>query len=150
MGHFTYPQVGATRDADLPAGFHHLTRSVPISDFERVAGALMSWSIHRRAFLTISAPPPTPGLTVVMRLAFLTIPCRVVYVVDEPGRRGFAYGTLPGHPESGEELFLVTRTRFEIRAFSRPATRLARAGGPLTRVAQSLATNRYLAAARST
>ena len=34
-------------------------------------------------------------------------PCRVVYVVDEPDRRGFAYGTLPGHPESGEELFLV-------------------------------------------
>ena len=25
---------------------------------------------------------------------------RVVYVIDEPGRRGFAYGTLPGHPRA--------------------------------------------------
>ncbi len=54
----------------------------------------------------------------------MTAPTRVVYVVDEPDRRGFAYGTLPGHPESGEELFLVERvgdeTWAEVRAFSRP------------------------------
>jgi uncharacterized protein (UPF0548 family) len=31
----------------------------------------------------------------------------VVYVVDEHDRRGFAYGTLRGRPESGEELFAV-------------------------------------------
>jgi uncharacterized protein (UPF0548 family) len=31
------------------------------------------------------------------------VPCRVVYVVDEPRRAGFAYGTLPGHPEIGGE-----------------------------------------------
>lgn len=34
---------------------------------------------------------------------------RVVAVVDEPGRWGFAYGTLPGHIEVGEEAFLVER-----------------------------------------
>jgi uncharacterized protein (UPF0548 family) len=43
----------------------------------------------------------------------------------DPDRYGFAYGTLPAHPEEGEELFLVTRggddtVRFEITAFSRP------------------------------
>ena len=32
-------------------------------------------------------------------------PCRVVYVVEEPGRFSFAYGTLPGHPEQGEVAF---------------------------------------------
>lgn len=32
---------------------------------------------------------------------------RVVAVVDEPDRWGFAYGTLPGHIEVGEEAFVV-------------------------------------------
>ena len=35
------------------------------------------------------------------------VPARVVYVIDEPLRKGFAYGTLPGHPETGEEAFIV-------------------------------------------
>jgi uncharacterized protein (UPF0548 family) len=34
---------------------------------------------------------------------------RIVAVVDEPRRFAFAYGTLPGHPEQGEEGFEVTR-----------------------------------------
>ena len=34
-------------------------------------------------------------------------PNRIVSVVDEPRRWGFAYGTLPGHPEVGEEAFVV-------------------------------------------
>ncbi len=34
-------------------------------------------------------------------------PVRVVDVVDEPDRRGFAYGTRMGHPVSGEEAFIV-------------------------------------------
>ena len=36
-------------------------------------------------------------------------PVKVVYVVDEPDRKGFACGTRHGHPASGEELFLLTR-----------------------------------------
>jgi uncharacterized protein (UPF0548 family) len=81
----------------------------------------------------------------------LRIPCRVIYVVDEPDRRGFAYGTLPGHPESGEERFLLQRLpegrlEFAIRAFSQPATVLARAGGPVARGVQVAMTKRYLAA----
>jgi uncharacterized protein (UPF0548 family) len=65
--------------------------------------------------------------------------------VDEAGpvaRFGFAYGTLPGHAESGEERFLVEwdRTgdavRYDVLAFSRPRHPLARLGYPLTRRAQ--------------
>ncbi len=57
----------------------------------------------------------------------ITAPCRVVYTVNEPDRQGFACGTLPGHPECGEEAFLVERdddgaVTFAITAFSRPAT----------------------------
>lgn len=79
------------------------------------------------------------------------MPCRVVYVVDEPGLRGFAYGTLPGHPESGEERFLLRQTGdgsidLTITAFSQPATALAKLGGPLTKGVQVVMTKRYLGA----
>jgi uncharacterized protein (UPF0548 family) len=66
--------------------------------------------------------------------------CRVVYVINEPDRVGFAYGTLPGHAESGEESFVLDRregqVNFTVRAFSKPASRLSRLGGPVTGVVQ--------------
>ncbi|MFC6343752.1 DUF1990 domain-containing protein, partial [Nocardioides hankookensis] len=99
-----------------------------------------------------SGPADEPGATVAMRLGPLRVPCRVVYVVREPDRVGFAYGTLPGHPESGEERFEVARAAdgtvtFEVTAFSRPATMLARLGGPIGRAVQDRITERYLNAA---
>ena len=58
---------------------------------------------------------------------------RIVYVMEEeasPLRRyGFAFGTLPGHVERGEERFTVEWHRaedsvsYEVFAFARPATR---------------------------
>jgi uncharacterized protein (UPF0548 family) len=150
----TYAQPGATRDAVLPAGYAHVQRDVPIGHgrevFERAASALYGWQMHRAAGLRVaaSAPRAAPGVLVVMRFGVL-IPCRVVYVVDEPDRQGFAYGTLPGHPERGEEAFIVTLTpdgevRIQIRAFSRAASRLARLGGPVTRLVQRWVTDRYV------
>ena len=63
---------------------------------------------------------------------------RIVYAVDEAtesvARYGFAYGTLPGHVEAGEERFLVEWDRrddsvwYDIRAFSRPRHILTRLG----------------------
>ena len=71
--------------------------------------------------------------------------CRIVYVVDEPGpirTFGFAYGTLPGHVEKGEERFLIewdkttNAVSYDIRAFS-PANRLLiRLGYPAVRRAE--------------
>jgi uncharacterized protein (UPF0548 family) len=158
---FSYAEVGATAHADLPPGFGHLERSRVIGAgpdaFDRARTGLMSWQMHRRAGFGLVADSPTAAtgscaLIVVGRRPFaVTAPCRVVYEVTGDARCGFAYGTLPGHPESGEESFVVThgdddRVIFTVRAFSRPATRLARIGGPLTRVVQKLATERYLRA----
>ena len=70
----------------------------------------------------------------IVHLGPVRAPCRVVYVVDEPDRRGFAYGTLPGHAESGEELFLVRydpatdEVYAEVTAFSRHAHVVEQAG----------------------
>ncbi len=68
-------------------------------------------------------------------------PCRVIYTDARPehGRVAYAYGTLRGHAESGEERFGVSldpvsqEVRYEIAAFSRPAIVLSRLGYPLAR-----------------
>jgi len=75
----------------------------------------------------------------------------VVDVIDEGRRKGFSYGTLPGHPEADEEQFLLEqrddgRIDFTITAFSRPASTFAKLGGPGTRAAQRYMTQRYLKA----
>jgi uncharacterized protein (UPF0548 family) len=126
-------------------------------DFDGAVADLLAWRVHERAGLVVQAAdvPLVKGTVVLMWLGLgrlsLRIPCRVVDVVDEPRRRGFSYGTLPGHPESGEEQFLLEqrddgRICFTISAFSRPASTLARLAGPLGRAAQGLMTTRYLRA----
>lgn len=106
---FTYPDVGGTR-GERPKGYSTLRRSRRLHrrDFSQAAEELMSWQVHERAGLRIAASSPRAdvGTVVMMRLgigrAAITAACRVVYVIDTPARVGFAYGTLPGHPESGE------------------------------------------------
>jgi uncharacterized protein (UPF0548 family) len=154
----TYPEQGATKAA-LPPGYHHLERRARLGTgravFERGAAALMSWKMHRAAGLRVTAEGDArPGARVVSRIApGVTAPCRVVYVIDEPDRRGFACGTLPGHPESGEEAFVVGIGEagdvwFTVRAFTHPGTHLTRILGPLGRLAQRLTARRYISAMR--
>ena len=158
----TYREHGATRGA-LPPGYRHVDRRDRIGAgpevFQRSVDALTGWSVHRGAGLVLVAAPPraAAGAVVVLRLGppvvGLLVPCRVMYVIDQPDRRGFAYGTLPGHPESGEEAFILSldgngQVDLTIRAFSRPASRLVRAAGPLNRAMQDLITNRYVRALR--
>jgi uncharacterized protein (UPF0548 family) len=158
----TYAEIGATR-GELPAGYRHVRRQAVLGRgdavFERSADALMSWQMQRRAGLRVRATGPVarPGVVVALRLGVgrlsVVAPCEVVYVVDEPDARGFGYGTLPGHPESGEEAFTVSRRPdgavvLDVAAFSRPATALTRRAGSLAHVAQDWATGRYIAAMR--
>ena len=157
MSGLTYPEVGATA-AELPEGYQHLHAARVVGTgrelFEQCAETVLSWGVQRGAGLAV-----VPGDRVEVgsehRVGLgvgplrLWAPCRVVYVVDEPDRKGFAYGTLPGHPESGEESFVVSlhedgTVQFDVTAFSRPATWFARLGGPVTRLVQRWATWRYL------
>ncbi|KTR06395.1 DUF1990 family protein [Curtobacterium luteum] len=80
-------------------------------------------------------------------------PVRVVSIIDETDRKGFVYGTLEGHPLSGEESFVVERTPdgsvwLQLRQFSQPASRKWRLVEPLLRRQQKVMAEKYLAALR--
>lgn len=156
---FSYEPVGGPRPHHAPAGFDDMQRSTLLvrRDFDAAANDLFSWRVHDRAGLLVctSDIPLELGTVTLMRWGVaplsVKIPCRVVNVIDEARRKGFSYGTLPGHPETGEEQFLLEqrddgRIDFTITAFSRPASTLARLGGPVTRAAQRYMTQRYLMA----
>ena len=153
----TYSDVGATAGT-LPAGYHHLHKSAVIGRgrprFDQAAETGMRWGMLRGAGLRVDATTEIAavGSEVIVHLGPVRAPCRVVYVVDEPNRCGFAYGTLPRHAESGEELFLVRyeptsdEVFAEVVAFSRHATWWSRAASPVTSLVQRVVTERYLTA----
>ncbi|WP_367320702.1 DUF1990 family protein [Streptomyces sp. HUAS ZL42] len=151
VGDFTYEHVGATlRDAGFcPPGFHPLRVRTRIGEgeevFRRAAEAVLTWEMHRALGVGIdaSADRASEGVDVTVTLAgMIKAPCRVVWAVEEYRRSGWAYGTLSGHPECGEEAFLVERTGdgtvwLTVSAFSRPAKWYARAGGAAVRGLQN-------------
>jgi uncharacterized protein (UPF0548 family) len=156
----TYQEVGATQ-GELPLGYDHLRRRVAVgrgeTDFAAAAQLLMTWDMHRRSGFTVESPSPRVAVGDVVRLGLrlgpviVLAPGRVVSVIDDARRQGFAYGTLPGHPERGEESFAVSllddgTVEFVLVAFSRPAVWWSRAGAPVTRSVQQRVTARYLAA----
>ena len=154
----TYAEIGATAGT-APAGYRFFRRRRVLErrDFREAAEDLFYYRVHEAAGIDVSASSPRVDVGEVVELklgpaaAGVVAPCRVVYVVEEADRRGFAYGTLPGHPECGEELFLLERhddgtLSFSVSAFSRPASLTAKVGGPLTGWLQDRITDRYLAA----
>ena len=159
----TYAEVGATAGW-LPPDAQPLRRTVAIGRgdrvFARAADAILGWRMHHLAGLDVVASTPTAQVGTTLLVTFvrglpigLSAPCRVVDVVDADDRRGFTYGTLPGHPEAGEERFEVSRDadgtiRLHLVAFSRHATAATRALGPATSVGQRLVTHRYVQATR--
>jgi uncharacterized protein (UPF0548 family) len=145
MARFTYPEVGATREGALPPGYHHLTHRTRLGPGAlRAAGeAVLTWRMHRGTGARVDASEPraAPGVQVTTRLVWLSAPCQIVWTVDDDDRIGFGYGTLPGHPASGEESFVVSRDGdgevwFTVTAFSRPAVWYTRAAGPLVPLLQ--------------
>ncbi|RSM98280.1 DUF1990 domain-containing protein [Streptomyces sp. WAC 01325] len=143
---FTYDDVGATRERDFcPPGFHPMNVRTRIGEgedvFRRAAEAVMTWEMHRTmgVGMETAADRAAPDVDVTVTLAgVIRAPCRVVWTVEEHRRTGWAYGTLAGHPECGEESFVVDRTGdgtvwLTVHAFSRAAKWYARAGGPATR-----------------
>jgi uncharacterized protein (UPF0548 family) len=154
---FSYDEVGSTReDAEAPAGYavdHNRTRLGRGEDtFERAVAALYAWKMFEVGWARLVPvnPPVEVGTTVAVlarHYGFHSLnPCRIIYTIEEDEgdfvRRGFAYGTLPGHGESGEERFTVEWRRedgsvfYDLYALSRPSHILAWLGYPLARLLQ--------------
>lgn len=147
------------RGSETPPGFRRQTHAAALArrDLDGAAGDLFHWQVQARSGLRVQTSELRLQLDTVVVLRWglgpiaLKVPCRVVAIVDEPGRRGFTYGTLPGHPEVGQESFLLEqhddgRIVFTVTPTWRPASTLARLGGPVTAAAQKLITQRYLRA----
>ena len=160
----TYDGVGLSRARTAPRGYRVVDERVGVGEgedaFHRLAEGLMAWEVHRLAGLRVDATEPSAAEGVEVVCGFgvgplrLAIPCRVVWTERTPTRTGFGYGTLPGHPESGEEAFMAVlegngRVVFEVFAFSRHANWFYRAGAPVAEAAQRLVTRRYIAAAKA-
>jgi uncharacterized protein (UPF0548 family) len=150
---FTYREIGATRDGKIPAGYRGAEHRVCLGEgaeaFARAKQAIRSWRMFPRRFVDLCWPdmPIEEGSTVgvlcrTFGLWTLHV-ARIAYVIDDRdgpvARFGFAYGTLPRHFESGEELFLVewdrsdNRVWYEVRMFSRPAHWIAWLGDFIVR-----------------
>ena len=144
----SYSEVGATR-AVPPAGYnidhHRVVLGRGAEAFRRAVKAIDEWRMFDMPWVRLF--PPTPAVkeretvaVVVSHLGFFSINAsRVVYVIQEERRYGFAYGTLPCHAEQGEERFMLehdARTDevwYDLYAFSRPRHFLARLGYPVSR-----------------
>ena len=154
---FSYPEVAATAElgSPLPASLaarydvdHHrfsLGSGRPL--FERARAGLVAWrhfdipwlELHG-ATTRVEAGGVVATLVGLAGIWFLN-PCRVVYteLPDPSNRVAFAYGTLRGHAECGEERFTLafdptsSEVSYEIAAFSRPAILVSRLAYPLAR-----------------
>ncbi|MFF9909523.1 DUF1990 family protein [Streptomyces sp. NPDC013457] len=141
-----YREVGATARDVLPGGYHHLHHMVRVGRgrdaFESAGAAVTTWRMHRASGAQVRsrAVRAEPGAFVEVSVGVgpvrLGAPCEVIWTAYERDRIGFAYGTRAGHPESGEESFVVDlhpdgTVWFTVTAFSRPATWYTRLAGPL-------------------
>ncbi|MGB9033350.1 MAG: DUF1990 domain-containing protein [Paeniglutamicibacter sp.] len=124
--------------------------------WERASAEVLRWGVKTASGFAVSSDAPVgPGdrVEVTARLFGVRIiePVEVVAVVDEPDRVGFSYRTLPGHPVSGEEAFVLSRHGDEVRLTVRSLTRAApqqpwRALFPLLLIVQRIVRRRYLRA----
>lgn len=156
---YSYPEIGATRQPRLPDGYRTDQFSVLAGRgrrrYDEVAELVLNWRLQSRSGLRVQTDRPRvePGAVAMATLSLgplrIRTRCRVLYLLAEENRCGYAYGTLLGHPERGEEQFLVEidqreNVRLRLRSFSRSDSLLARLGGPISRRVQLQVNRRYL------
>ena len=168
----SYSPLGATRPAEerwtqaIP-GFRRYERTVLIGHGTRqwaaAASAVLDWGVKTRSGFAVVPGEGTDRRALECRSYWLVAslgpltgrePVRVVAVVEEPTRCGFAYGTLDGHPVSGEEAFIVHRSPdggvwLTLRSLTRPSRGGWRLAFPVLLVAQRWYRHRYLRALRA-
>lgn len=158
----TYRCVGATRPAEArwtarPKTFLRHESTVVVGQgtdaWEAAVSRVLAWGVKTASgFVVEPAERVREGATYRVTFAAgplrVVEPVRVVAVCRDPDRVGFAYGTLPGHPVSGEEAFVVHRdrtgvVRLTLRSLTRPAPSPWGLAFPGLLVAQLLVRRRY-------
>ncbi len=151
---FSYEEVGASKE-DIPSNYpinhYRIQLGSGAEVFARGKAAIQSWTMYRLDWTRIfpANTPVTVGETVCVvvnhSFCWSINSCRIVYVLEKTGKieqYGFAFGTLPGHSEEGEERFTVewhhqdNSVWYELLAFARPHHILARIGSPVVRLIQ--------------
>jgi len=148
---FSYRDTGGTATSP-PRGYNvdrerYLLGQGPVT-FARGRSAIQRWEMFHNGWTHLCWPdaPIKRGTDVAMLARYLGLYslnfCRIVYVIDEPRRYGFAYGTLLDHVEEGEERFTVEWLEdgavwYDVFAFSRPRHVLAKIANPGIRRLQS-------------
>ncbi len=151
---FSYAEVGGTR-GEVPRGYVVDRYRVKLGEgeeaYDRAKDALRSWRQFSLGWVSLHprGAPIKTGTTVAVLASHAGLwslnSARIVYLVEEGDdvqRFGFAYGTLPGHAERGEERFLVEydlrsgAVFYEVFAFSHPNHLLAWLGYPFARLLQ--------------
>lgn len=152
---FSYYEVGASQGAiptDYPINHHRVQIGKGADVFAAAKEAIRRWTMYKTGWTRIY-PADTPIavgqiVCVVVNHGFCWSlnPCRIIYVLEETGaveRFGFAFGTLPGHSETGEERFTAEWRHeddsiwFELLAFARPHHILARIAFPFVPLFQN-------------
>ena len=133
----TYADIGLTLDPTRRQ--REVVRDLPTS-FDGTRQAMAAWRQYDLGWTRVAEPRPEVvegnRVAVIARTFGLwTInTCRLVRVIEEPGRFAYAIGTLPCHSESGEELFELTEAgggcRLRIASASGPNHPLVRLGWP--------------------
>ncbi|TSI11537.1 DUF1990 family protein [Brevibacterium aurantiacum] len=166
------------RWVDRPAGYRHFESAYFVGHgretFDRCAEELLHWEVKIRSGFDIcvqaseddtgslSAGTGSPRVragqvpTIFVRLGPFRLPepARVIDVFESDSRRGFTYGTEPGHPITGEESFILIhsdddRVFLVLRSVSRAGMGIWRVGEPFVRLAQIIYRRRYSRALRS-
>ncbi|WP_100520995.1 DUF1990 family protein [Mycobacteroides abscessus] len=160
----TYEAAGATSPCEsvwsaAPAGLRRFEQTISIGHgadlWDAAAHAVANWEVKQRSgFRVHPQRTVSEGAEFVISFGWGPLavhePVRIVAVVDTDTRRGFAYGTLPGHPVSGEEAFIVHRDAdgavfLTLRSLTRPApSGLWRRIFPVLLLAQKAFRRRYL------
>lgn len=165
----TLTQPLSPRWIDRPAGYRDFESAFFIghgSDtFDRCAEELLHWEVKIRSGFDIGLAQTGAGIprveagqepTIFVRLGPFRLPepARVITVFESETRRGFTYGTKPGHPITGEESFILIHTPDDrvflvLRSVSRAGMGIWRLGEPVVRLAQIIYRRRYARALRS-
>ena len=148
---FSYPAVGGTQGL-APTGYrvdhNRILIGLGLDQFKAAKAAIDAWMMFDLDWIELFPARPSVRVgtivaVVVRHLGFWSVNIsRIVYLVNEESKYGFAYGTLARHSEEGEEKFLVEHDKatdevwYELYAFSKPKHPLARIGYPISRYLQ--------------